>query len=281
MALSPKQKRNIIAISVILGLALAGSLGYLGYFEYCKRNPSSRWCKKGPKLSFGPGPEQGPGYQPGELQPLGSNVGPVNPSHGYPSSTRPESMMPDYSPYGTQQTRYDLLEGGRRRSQKATGNSADNNQGCYNQNLVGSVQAPTDLKVGSSRTYMPSAPMGSKPAALSSTRLSGGRRGKGYAGAPKRTRVDLSAYSRMGVDRAMGAQGLALPEDLALASAQLGHIEIAENTRTDSVHPWGETPYSWNVGYSVNTSGMLEVGNGHIPTYGPAQLALRQRGVSY
>jgi hypothetical protein len=190
-------------------------------------------------------------------------------------------MMPDNSPYASAETRYDLLEGGRRRSTKATGYSADDDQSCMSQNIIGSYQAPTDLKVGSSRPYMPSAPMGSKPQALSTNRLSGARRGKSMAGTAKRTRVDLSDYARMGVDRSMGAKGLDLPEDLALASAQLGHIEVAANTRTDTTHVWGETPSSWQIGYSVNTSGMLEPGNGVVPVHGPAQLALRQRGFSY
>ena len=44
----------------------------------------------------------------------------------------------------------------------------------------------------------------------------------------------------MGLDRAIGAQGLDDPAELALASVMLGHIEAAGNTRYDSTDPRGE-----------------------------------------
>lgn len=246
-----KLSKQQIAILVIVGVAVLAVGGYLVYRKIDGR-------KSKPKSST---PQQ---------------------AAAAASSSSTAGAMPSHAAYSNQDTRYDLMEGGRRRSGKATGYSADDEQLAYNQNLVGSVQAPHDLKVGSSRTSYPSAPMGSKPVSLQSTRLSGARRGKNHTGGAKTTAVDLSSYSRMGVDRSMGAQGLDLPEDLALASAQLGHTEVTAPTRTDSQHPWGETPYSWDIGYSVTTSGQLEPGNGIIPNgYGPSSLALRQRGVSY
>lgn len=246
-----KLSKQQIAILVIAGVAILAAVGYLIYRDNVK-NPYSK-LKPASKSKVVPS-------------------APIQQSSGQPSRAA----------YSTSETRYDLMEGGRRRSSKATGYSPDDEQMTYNQNLVGSVQAPHDLKVGSSRTYFPSAPMGSKPTSLKSSSLSGARRGKAHAGAPKSTAVDLSSYSRMGVDRSMGAQGLDLPEDLALASTQLGHIEVTAPMRTDTWHPWGETPYSWQVGYTINSSGEVEPGNGYIPNgYGQSSLALRQRGVPY
>lgn len=77
----------------------------------------------------------------------------------------------------------------------------------------------------------------------------------------------------MGLDRAIGAQGLDDPAELALASVMLGHIEAAGNTRYDSTDPRGEAVGSWQVGYSTTASGIVEPGaGGSIPTQGPYQV---------
>ena len=173
----------------------------------------------------------------------------------------------------TGNTNVDMLQAGRRTSSKATGYTSDDNVSCHNMNLIGAVQAPYDPKVGTARSSYPSQPMSTKPNALHTSKLSGGL--------AKRTKVDLGAYTRMSSDRAIGAQGLDLPEDLALASTQLGHLDVREPTRMDVQHPWGETPSSWRVGYIVNENGNIEPGNGIIPTLGPAALAQRSRGMPY
>lgn len=200
-----------------------------------------------------------------------------------PSQIRPASYVSEQGRYPSQDAPVDMLQGGRRRSMKATGYSQDGNVGCYNENLVGSVQAPYDTKTGSSRCSFPSQPIGSKPVPLAPAKRGDHRLAASRTGGkgPSRTGIDLSQYSRMGTDRAMGAQGLDQPEDLALSSALLGHIEVTEPTITDSTHPFGETASSWQVGYSVNTSGNIEPGNGHISQIGPYMLQQRIRGAPY
>ena len=148
---------------------------------------------------------------------------------------------------------------------------------CVNQNLIGAAQVGTSQKLGASSGMYHSAPMGSEPRQLNTARLSarGARIGK-------KSRVDFAKYATMGADRAMGVQGLDLPQELALASTQLGHLEVSENTRHDSQHPWGDPQSAWRVGYSVDSSGNLQPGDGGIiPQHGPYALAQRVRGGNF
>lgn len=144
-------------------------------------------------------------------------------------------------------------------------------------NMAGSYVPGTDPKAGTSRVSFASVPMASENKLLAASTLN-----RGGSRLAKSTKVDLQRYANADSERIIGAQGLDMPEDLAIASAQLGHMEVAGSTRTQSQHPWGETPYSWQVGYSVNERGEVQPGIGaDIPQYGPAQLALRPRGVNF
>jgi hypothetical protein len=186
---------------------------------------------------------------------------------------------PRHEAYPSSMKPSDLMGGFRKRSNKAAGitseGDADPHQ--YNHNMVGSYMAPMDPKSGSSRAYFPSAPMAAGSQELGTASV-GSRRGS--PGVGKGSKINLDDYAHLLPDRTVGAQGLDHPNDLVLASAQIGHMEVAGNTRTQSWHPHGETPYSWRVGYTVNSDGQIEPGNGIIPTYGPGQLALRTRGVN-
>lgn len=174
----------------------------------------------------------------------------------------------------------DPLAMDRTRSHAAVGYSSDTGQGCYNETLIGSVQAPSDLRSGARQCSFPSNPMGTKPVPLGSSHI--GIRPTKHGSMGRTTKVDLSSYARMGMDRALGAQGLDCPEDLALASVMLGHVESAGNTRLDTWDVRGEAVGSWQVGYSVDDSGRVQPGQGGvIPTQGPYQLGLRPRGVPY
>lgn len=207
----------------------------------------------------------------------GAGHGPAMPPPQLMESKQP----PRADAYPSTMTATDLLHGNRKRSNKAAGLSSegDHDPRAYNHNMVGSYMAPHDPKTGSSRPYMASMPSSSGSRELGSSSIGSKRGGRGLMG--KRTPINLEDYAGLGVDRTVGAQGLDLPEDLALASAQLGHMEVSANTRTDSWHPWGETPHSWNVGAIINQHGEYEPGNGIIPTYGPGQLALRTRGANF
>ncbi len=189
-----------------------------------------------------------------------------------PTQTSYSSMPTD--PYSSQPGAVDMLAGQRVNSMKATGYSADSSVGSYNQNLIGSIQAPKDMWVGTGMTTMQSQPVGSKPIPLGT--------GEVGSNAPRGTRVDLSQYASMGSDRAMGHHGLDLPADLALASVNVGHMEIAMPTRNQATDPRGEPAGAWQVGYSTNTSGETVLGSGsnhqELNQYVMAQQAI---GVPY
>ena len=119
----------------------------------------------------------------------------------------------------------DEMAAGRRRSNRATGYSADTSLACYDENLIGAQQFATSQKGGNVACSFPSSPMGSKAVPLGSAAT---------GGALLTTPIDLSNYARMGSDRSLSAVGLDAPEDLALASAQLGHLEFAGSTRMDT-----------------------------------------------
>jgi len=161
----------------------------------------------------------------------------------------------------------DPLDAGRRRSNRATGYTADSATACYGENMVGSQQFAVSQKGGNVAGPFPSAPLGSKAVPLGTSKASNGLH---------TTPIDLSNYARMGSDRALAAVGLDAPEDLALASSQLGHLEFAGNTRMDLWYGAGETPYSWVPHYTMNSTGRLEPGQGaQIPdgAAGPYSLA--------
>jgi hypothetical protein len=174
----------------------------------------------------------------------------------------------------------DPLGAGRSRSNRATGYDSDLSNSCMNENLVGAIQAPLSDRAGNMRPSFPSAPMGGKPVPLGSSKISNHSSKHGSLG--RTSAVDLSAFARMGMDRAIGAQGLDDPAELALASVMLGHIEAAGNTRLDSTDPRGEAVGSWQVGYSTTSTGIREPGaGGSIPTLGPYALAQRPTSVPY
>lgn len=153
------------------------------------------------------------------------------------------------------------------------GTIAAPSEACYNENLISAQAFGVTQKGGNVAACMSSAPLGSKAVALATSSMKTG---------PRTTPIDLSSYSRMGQDRTLAAVGLDAPEDLALASAQLGHLEFAGSTRMDTWDVRGETPSSWVPSYTADSSGRLQPGGGaYIPdgaNSGPYALAQRPVG---
>jgi len=174
----------------------------------------------------------------------------------------------------------DPLGAGRMRSNRSTGYDSDLSNSCMNENLIGAQQAPLSDRAGNMRPSFPSAPMGGKPVPLGSSKISNNSNKHGSLG--RTSTVDLSAFARMGMDRAIGAQGLDSPDELALASVMLGHIEAEGNNRTMSTDPRGEAVGGWQVGYARTDTGIVEPGyGGQIPVLGPYQMSQRPTGVIY
>lgn len=211
---------------------------------------------------------------PHTKQPIthGGSTGPVSGASMSPQFQLPPGVSgaATPSPYAL-----DALGSGQRMSNRATGYSADTTQTCYSENLIGAQQFGVSQKGGNVSCSFPSTPMGSKSVPLGTATAS-------LHGRLNTTPIDLSNYARMGSDRSLSAVGLDAPEDLALASAQLGHVEVAGSTRMDTWDTRGETPSSWQVNYTVDSSGRLQPGGGaYIPdgqNAGPYALAQRPVG---
>jgi hypothetical protein len=222
------------------------------------------------------GTTTGPNQQPSDSNPPSGNSYGHQQVPGMPTQTAGAYLSPEQ----TNRSNYalDPLGAGRMRSNRATGYDTDLSNSCLNENLVGAIQAPLSDRAGNMRPSFPSAPMGGKPVPLGSSKISNNSRKHGSLG--RTSSVDLSGFARMGMDRAIGAQGLDDPAELALASVMLGHIEAAGNTRYDSTDPRGEAVGSWQVGMSTTSTGIMEPGaGGQIPTQGPYVMAQRPTGM--
>ena len=272
----PMDKMHTARNFGIFMLVTAGVVGLVAFIvwgvpairrEMAKKKAASSGSKPKTKAHHGDG---GGGFHPT----TGPNPPALKPGYGHPGFELPPlppavSGAATPSPYAL-----DQLGAGQRRSNRATGYSADTTQTCYSENLIGAQQFGVSQKGGNTACSFPSTPIGSESVPLGTASMA-------LRGSTQTTPIDLSNYARMGSDRSLSAVGLDAPEDLALASAQLGHVEVAGNTRMDTWDPRGETPSSWTPSYTLDSSGRLQPGAGaYIPdgACGPYQLAQRPVG---
>lgn len=240
MAGNSKMLAIVLIVTLVVGLlATGGWAAHEGIQLYKRKSiPYSGMSSAHGRL---------PGSKPGSVAQtsVGAALGAPPLTQTNAASTRPAALDP--------------LAAGRMRSNRATGYDTDLSNSCMNENLVGAIQAPLSDRAGNMRPSFPSAPVGSKPVPLGSTKI-GAKTGHGSLG--RTSAVDLTAFARMGMDRAIGAQGLDDPAELALASVMLGHLESADNTSLISTDPRGEAVGSWQVGYSTTSTGIREPGAG-------------------
>jgi len=212
----------VLIVTLVAGLLAAGGWASYEGIQLYKRKQTRNMLKnaitRGGPVRLGAGGYSGLNDSTPSFQPT---TGPNPPSPFVSASAAPQPDARRHVGSGA----LDSLGAGRMRSNRATGYDSDLSNSCMNENLVGSIQAPLSDRAGNMRPSFPSAPMGGKPIPLGSSKISNNSNKHGSLG--RTSSVDLSGFARMGMDRAIGAQGLDDPAELALASVMLGHIEAA------------------------------------------------------